>query len=62
MAHGLPVVVTAVGGLVEATAGYEGAVLVQPRDPSRRSPASGRGPPALAALRRRDGWDATAQR
>jgi glycosyltransferase involved in cell wall biosynthesis len=34
MAHGLPVVVTAVGGLVEATAGYDGAVLVQPQDPA----------------------------
>jgi glycosyltransferase involved in cell wall biosynthesis len=33
MAHGLPVVITAVGGLVEATSGYGGAVLVQPRDP-----------------------------
>ena len=33
MAHGLPVVVTAVGGLVEATSGYDGAVLVQPQDP-----------------------------
>ena len=32
-AHGLPVVVTAVGGLVEAVEGYGGAVLVQPQDP-----------------------------
>jgi glycosyltransferase involved in cell wall biosynthesis len=33
MAHGLPVVVSAVGGLVEAVEGYGGAVLVQPQDP-----------------------------
>lgn len=34
MARGLPVVATRVGGLVEATAGYDGAVLVEPRDPA----------------------------
>jgi glycosyltransferase involved in cell wall biosynthesis len=34
MAWGLPVVTTAVGGLVEATAGYTGAVLVPPGDPA----------------------------
>ncbi len=33
MAVGLPVVVTAVGGLVEACAAYEGAKLIPPRDP-----------------------------
>ncbi len=33
MSHGLPVVVTRVGGLTEAAAGYEGAILVPPRDP-----------------------------
>ena len=33
MANGLPLVTTAVGGLIEATAGYEGAILVEPRDP-----------------------------
>jgi glycosyltransferase involved in cell wall biosynthesis len=33
MAAGLPVVVTAVGGLVEAVRDYAGAVLVPPRDP-----------------------------
>jgi glycosyltransferase involved in cell wall biosynthesis len=33
MARGLPVVVTRVGGLVEATALYEGAVLVDPANP-----------------------------
>jgi glycosyltransferase involved in cell wall biosynthesis len=32
MSAGLPVVVSAVGGLVEAVRGYEGAVLVPPRD------------------------------
>lgn len=34
MAKGLPVVVTNVGGLVEATAHYDGAVLVEPGNPS----------------------------
>jgi glycosyltransferase involved in cell wall biosynthesis len=33
MANGLPVVVTSVGGLVEAIDGYEGAVTIPPRDP-----------------------------
>jgi glycosyltransferase involved in cell wall biosynthesis len=33
MASGLPVVVTAVGGLIEACADYEGAVMVPPRNP-----------------------------
>jgi glycosyltransferase involved in cell wall biosynthesis len=34
MTAGLPVVVTAVGGLVEVVQEYDGAVLVPPRDPS----------------------------
>jgi glycosyltransferase involved in cell wall biosynthesis len=34
MARGLPVVATKVGGLVEATASYDGAVLVEPRSPA----------------------------
>jgi len=34
MSAGLPVVVTAVGGLVEAVQNYPGAVLVPPRDPA----------------------------
>ncbi len=34
MSVGLPVVVTAVGGLAEATCDYPGAVLVPPRDPA----------------------------
>lgn len=38
MSWGLPVVVTSVGGLPEATAGYDGAIFVPPGDP-----------PALAA-------------
>jgi glycosyltransferase involved in cell wall biosynthesis len=33
MANGLPLVLTAVGGLPEAVAGYEGAILVPPHDP-----------------------------
>ncbi len=33
MSAGLPVVVTSVGGLVEAAADYEGAEFVPPRDP-----------------------------
>jgi glycosyltransferase involved in cell wall biosynthesis len=34
MSCGLPVVTTTVGGLVEATAGYTGAILVPPGDPA----------------------------
>ena len=34
MSAGLPVVVTDVGGLVDAADGYEGAVMVPPRDPA----------------------------
>jgi glycosyltransferase involved in cell wall biosynthesis len=34
MAQGLPVVLTSVGGLVEAASDYEGAVFVPPRDPA----------------------------
>ncbi len=33
MAHGLPVVITGVGGLIEAVEGYEGAIVVPPHDP-----------------------------
>lgn len=61
-ACGLPVVVTAVGGLVEAAAGYTGAVLVQPGDPADLA----RGLLAAAELRGRTHtqpvtWDAVAQ-
>jgi glycosyltransferase involved in cell wall biosynthesis len=34
MSCGLPVVVTHVGGLIEAVAGYEGAIMVPPGDPA----------------------------
>ena len=34
MSCGLPVVVTRVGGLIEAVAGYEGAIMVPPGDPA----------------------------
>lgn len=34
MSCGLPVVVTCVGGLIEAVAGYDGAILVPPGDPA----------------------------
>jgi glycosyltransferase involved in cell wall biosynthesis len=34
MASGLPVIVTAVGGLIEAVRGYEGAISVPARDPA----------------------------
>jgi glycosyltransferase involved in cell wall biosynthesis len=34
MSNGLPVVVTSVGGLTEAAADYEGAILVEPGDPA----------------------------
>jgi len=34
MAKGLPVVVTRVGGLVEATASYDGAVMVEAANPA----------------------------
>jgi len=34
MSHGLPVVVTQVGGLIEAVANYEGAILTPPGDPA----------------------------
>jgi glycosyltransferase involved in cell wall biosynthesis len=33
MSCGLPIVVTSVGGLVEAVAGYDGAILVPPGEP-----------------------------
>jgi glycosyltransferase involved in cell wall biosynthesis len=61
--RGLPVVVTRVGGLVEAVEGYDGAVLVPPRDPV----ALLAGIRAAAQLRGRRfadprGWSAIAQR
>lgn len=61
--YGLPAVVTAVGGLVEAVAGYEGAVLTEPANPAAllqaiRQAAAWRGT-RFADPR---GWDATADR
>lgn len=40
--HGLPVIVTAVGGLVEYVASYEGAITVPPKDPAAIREALGR--------------------
>ena len=34
MSHGLPLVITEVGGLPHAVAGYDGAILVPPQDPA----------------------------
>ncbi len=60
MAQGLPVVVTEVGGLVEAVRGYEGAIQVPPRDPAalRRAFTEAR---ALRGVRFADvhSWDRT---
>jgi glycosyltransferase involved in cell wall biosynthesis len=60
MSEGLPVVVTAVGGLVEAVRGYEGAIQVPPQDPAalRRAFAEAR---ALRGVRFADvhSWDRT---
>ena len=60
MGNGLPVVVTRVGGLIEATEGYDGAVLVPPRDPAAIRAAL----PAVARLAgtryaSTSSWDAT---
>jgi glycosyltransferase involved in cell wall biosynthesis len=62
MDYGLPVVVTAVGGLVEAVAGYEGAVLVEPGDPGALADAIGRAQRLVGKRFRlaRD-WSATAR-
>ena len=60
MANGLPLVVTEVGGLPEAVAGYEGAILVPPRDPVALRDAIRR-LPDLCGRRYRDphSWDRT---
>lgn len=63
MSRGLPVVVTRVGGLVEAAHEYEGAVLVPPRDPVALRSAIG----TVAGLSGRrfadpHSWERTAQR
>jgi glycosyltransferase involved in cell wall biosynthesis len=60
MSAGLPVVVTAVGGLVEAVQRYPGAILVPPRDPVALRQALAR-LPAGRRQRYRDphSWDRT---
>jgi glycosyltransferase involved in cell wall biosynthesis len=61
MANGLPLVLTAVGGLPEAVADYEGAVLVPPRDPEALRDAI-RHLPQLCGRRYHDqhSWEHTA--
>ena len=53
MANGLPLVLTAVGGLPEAVAGYDGAIMVPPRDPQALRDAI-RGLPQLCGRRYQD--------
>jgi len=62
MSRGLPVVVTSVGGLPEAVRGYEGAVLVAPRDPLALLEGIRRAS-VLTGVRYADphSWDDTAQ-
>jgi len=63
MSWGLPTVVTAVGGLVEAAGSYEGAVFVPPRDPDALARALLE-LPARRGERYSDShtWDATVDR
>lgn len=60
MSEGLPVVVTAVGGLVEAAGDYEGTRFVAPADPAALAEALAE-MPALRGQRFRDphSWDTT---
>jgi glycosyltransferase involved in cell wall biosynthesis len=60
MSNGLPLVITAVGGLPEAVADYEGAILVPPHDPVALRDAIRTLPP-LRGRRYRDphSWDRT---
>jgi glycosyltransferase involved in cell wall biosynthesis len=60
MALGLPVVITDIPALVEATAGYEGCVFVPPRSPDRLREAL-EAIPALVGRRYEDpnSWDET---
>ena len=60
MSNGLPLVITAVGGLPEAVADYEGAILVPPCDPVALRDAIRR-LPDLRGRRYRDphSWDRT---
>jgi glycosyltransferase involved in cell wall biosynthesis len=63
MSNGLPLVVTAVGGLPEAVADYEGAILVPPRDPAALRDAIRR-LPNLCGRRYKDphSWDRSVTR
>jgi glycosyltransferase involved in cell wall biosynthesis len=63
MSNGLPLVITAVGGLPEAVADYEGAILVPPHDPTALRDAIRR-LPQLRGRRYRDphSWDRTVTR
>lgn len=63
MAHGLPVIVSQVGGLVEATQDYAGAVRIPPADPAALAAAL----PRAAALKGRrfddpHSWERTLDR
>ena len=60
MSNGLPLVVTTVGGLPEAVADYEGAILIPPHDPVALRDAIRR-LPSLRGQRYRDphSWDRT---
>lgn len=62
MSNGLPLVITAVGGLPEAVADYEGAILVPPHDPVALRDAI-RTLPSLRGRRYRDphSWDRTVE-
>ncbi len=63
MSNGLPLVITAVGGLPAAVADYDGAILVPPRDPIALRDAIRR-LPDLCGRRYRDphSWDRTVVR
>lgn len=62
MAYGLPVVVTEVGGLVEAASAYPGAVFVPPRDPDSLRSAIQRLPRTRDLTHRHPhSWERTAQ-
>jgi glycosyltransferase involved in cell wall biosynthesis len=62
MSNGLPLVVTAVGGLPAAVAGYDGAIIVPPRDPAALADAIRR-LPGFTGRRYRDphSWERTVE-
>ncbi|GIE84475.1 glycosyltransferase [Actinoplanes regularis] len=62
MSHGLPVVVTSVGGLVEAAGPYSGTVFVAPGDPAELAARIGEAA-ALTGRRHADpsSWERTAE-